>query len=68
MVGRPNPAAPPELPIETIGHVPADVGNDDLPEPDGNSPFPALTLPPAAAEGFNISGAELPELPDFDII
>ncbi len=65
MVGRPNPVAPPELPNETVDHVPADVGNDDLPEPDGNAPFPELSRPVASDDGIGMSEATLPDLPEF---
>ncbi len=60
MPGRPTGAVPP-----ANDHVPADVGLDVLPDPDDSAPFPELSLPAAATDGFELSGAELPDLPDF---
>ena len=58
MTGRPTGAVPPG---EAGGHAPADVGLPDLPNPNGSAPFPELNLPPAATDGFELSGAELPD-------
>ena len=63
MPGRPAGAVPPVPPAND--HVPAGVGLDFLPDPDDSAPFPVLSLPAAATDGFELSGAELPDLPDF---
>ena len=65
---RPIVAAPPAE--HASSNVPDDVGLELLPAPDvapnpSAQDFPALDLPTASVYGIEMSGVDLPDLPDF---